>query len=218
MAKNKSKTKLFLPLILLFGLVGGFFLLQPEPTFLVTKVTDGDTIELDDGRIIRYLNLDTPELGLGEKPDQCFAQEAKKINEELVLGKKIRLELDVNEMDRFGRTLAYVFVDDLFVNEALLSRGAAEFQLDTVNLVHQPVLVAAAQKAHQDKIGRWNKCAPSPKAGCLVKGNLDKNDHRWYHLPDFRHYDQIVINPEESDRWFCTEAEAIEAGFKKARE
>jgi len=214
----KGKLKLFFPLIILAGLVGGVFLFKSSPTFLVAEVTDGDTIILEDGRTIRYLNLDTPEFGEGEKLDECFAKEAKKINEELVLGKKVRLELDINEMDRFGRTLAYVFVDDLFVNEALLSQGAAEFQLDTVNLIHQSVLVAAAQKGHQEKNGRWRACAPDPKAGCQVKGNLDKWDHRWYHLPDFRHYDQIVINLEESDRWFCTEAEAIEAGFKKARE
>lgn len=214
----KSKLKLLLPLLVLSGLVGGIFLFRSLSTFLVVEVTDGDTIVLDDGQTVRYLNLNSSELGLGEKPDQCFAQEAKKINEELVLGKKVRLELDINEMDRFGRTLAYVFVDDLFVNEALLSQGAAEFQLDTVNLTHQSVLVAAAQKGYQEKKGRWQACAPDPKIGCQIKGNLDKNDHRWYHLPSFRHYDQIVINLEDSDRWFCTEAEAIEAGFKKARE
>jgi micrococcal nuclease len=218
MVKSKGRLKLFTPLVFLVGLVGGLLVLWPEPTFLVTKVTDGDTIELSDGRTVRYLNLNTPELGLGEKPDQCFAQEAKKINEDLVLGKRVHLKLDVNEMDRFGRVLAYVFVDDVFVNEALLSRGAAEFQLDTVNLTYQSALITAAQKAHQEKKGRWSQCAPDPKVGCQIKGNLDKNDHRWYHLPDFRHYDQIVINLEDSDRWFCTEAEAIEAGFKRARE
>lgn len=202
----------------MIGLAGGVFLFQSPATFGVVEVTDGDTIVLEDGRVVRYLNLDTPELGLGKKPDQCFAQEAKKVNEKLVLGKKVRLELDVNEMDRFGRTLAYVFVDDLFVNEALLSQGAAEFQLDTVNQAYQSVLVAAAQRAHQAKKGRWQVCAPDSEEGCQVKGNLDKNDQRWYHLPGFRHYDQVVINLEESDRWFCTVTEAIEAGFEKARE
>ena len=145
-------------------------------------------------------------------------EEAKRINEKLVLEKKVRLELDINEMDRFGRVLAYVFVDGLFVNEALLDRGAAEFQLDTVNVVYQDVLITAAQKAHQDKIGRWSKCAPNSKEGCRIKGNVDESGHRWYHLPHFRHYNQVVISPEKADRWFCTEAEAIEAGFKKARE
>jgi len=217
-AKNKRKTRFFLLLTLLLGLAGGVFLLWPEPAFLVVEVTDGDTIKLRDGRTVRYLNLDTPELGLGERSDQCFAQEAKRINEKLVLEKKVRLELDINEMDRFGRVLAYVFVDGLFVNEALLDRGAAEFQLDTVNVVYQDVLITAAQKAHQDKIGRWSKCAPNSKEGCRIKGNVDESGHRWYHLPHFRHYNQVVISPEKADRWFCTEAEAIEAGFKKARE
>jgi micrococcal nuclease len=204
--------------MLLIGLIAGIYIFRPEKTFLVTQVTDGDTIVLEDGRTIRYLNLDTPEIGQGENPDECFGQEAKKINEELVLGKRIRLELDTNQMDRFGRTLAYVFVDDTFVNKELLGLGAAEFHLDTINIAYQQELVAAAQKAHEDKAGRWSQCAPDPEKGCLIKGNLDRLDKRWYHLPSFRHYDQVVVNLEDSDRWFCTEQEAIQAGFEKARE
>ena len=105
-----------------------------------------------------------------------------------------------------------------FINQSLLEQGAAKFHLDTVNLEHQAELIATAQKAHQDKVGLWSQCAPEPKVGCQVKGNYTARGHRWYHLPTFRHYNQTVVNLESGDQWFCTEEEAVEAGFEKARE
>ena len=206
-------------LLLIIACLGGFVWYRVTPrTFLVTKVIDGDTIDLADGRTVRYLNLDTPELAKGQTADECFAIKAKEINEELVLGKKVRLETDENEMDRFGRILAYVYLDDLFVNQYLLAQGAAIYQLDTVNLKHTETLVEAANQAHEQKKGLWQECALDPEVGCLVKGNLDKLDKRQYHLPGFRHYEQTVVNLEHGDRWFCSEEEAIKAGFTKARE
>ncbi len=182
--------------------------------YLVAAVTDGDTIKLEDGRVIRYLGFDAPE------EEACFSQEAKEMNEKLVLGKKVQLEFDINKMDRFGRYLAYVYLpeEEISVNQFLLKEGAGEFFLDTVNLRHQDLLVQAAEEGHQAKKGLWQACAPDPKVGCQIKGNLDKLDKRWYHLPSFRHYDQVVINLKDGDHWFCTEKEALEAGFERARE
>lgn len=195
---------------------------------LVTQITDGDTIKVKrNGKIlrIRYLGIDTPELGRGEKEDECFSQQAKEMNQKLVLGKMARLEFDKNKMDRFGRYLAYVYLDtetkegkkEIFVNKYLLEKGAGEFRLDTVNLKYQDILIQAAEKAHSEKKGLWISCAPDNK-GCQVKGNVDRHGHRWYHLPFFRHYSQTVVNPNNGDRWFCTEEQAIKAGFEKARE
>ncbi|MCJ7827595.1 thermonuclease family protein [Patescibacteria group bacterium] len=145
---------------------------------------------------------------------------AKKINEQLVAGQKIRLEFDTNEMDRFGRLLAYVYLTDktTSINEQLLNQGAGKFMLDTVNLSNQNKLIAAAQKAHDNKTGLWSTCAPDPKIGCVVKGNMGDSGHRWYHLPEFRHYDQTNIRLDKADQWFCSEKEALKAGFTKARE
>jgi len=182
----------------------------------VTEVVDGDTIKLGDGRTIRYISIDAPE------EEKCFAQEAKKINSDLVLGKKVRLERDTNEMDRFGRYLAYVYLqegeEEIFVNESLLDKGAGEFFLDTVNLRYQDLLVQAAEKAHQENRGLWQACAPDPEKGCQIKGNLDRLDKRWYHLPSFRHYEATEVNLEHGDRWFCTEEDAQAAGLERARE
>ena len=61
--------------------------------------------------------------------------------------------------------------------------------------------------------GLWQECGP-----CLIKGNVDRLDKRWYHLPGFRHYESTEVNLEHGDRWFCSEGEAQEAGFERARE
>lgn len=184
--------------------------------FLVSEVIDGDTIRLANGTVVRYIGLDTPEL------DECYGQQAKEINQKLVEGLKVRLETDINEMDRFGRTLAYIYVQDadkeIFLNEYLLREAAAIFHLDTVNQRYQSLLVKSAETAHAENKGLWNFCALDPKIGCIVKANYDKHGHRWYHLPDFRHYGQTNVNFENGDQWFCTEEEAIKAGFTRARE
>lgn len=210
---NPKALLLILSLFLL-----GFFSWQhfSSQSFTVTEVIDGDTIKLNDGRRIRYISIDAPEEG------ECFVQEAKEINSDLVLGKQVRLERDTNEMDRFGRYLAYVYLregeEEIFVNEFLLAEGAGEFFLDTVNLRYQDLLVQAAEKAHQEKKGLWQTCAPNPQVGCQIKGNVDRLDKRWYHLPNFRHYEATEVNLEHGDRWFCTEEDAQAAGFERARE
>lgn len=202
------------------ALVGTLFFwkyLVPKQVFLVSEIIDGDTIRLANGTRVRYIGIDAPETG------ECYAQEAKQFNQKLVTSKRVRIETDLNEMDHFGRRLAYVFVKDtdgeeIFVNEYLLSQGAAEFFLDTVNQRYQSALVAAARKSHAEKKGLWSYCAPYPEVGCLIKGNVDRLDQRWYHLPSFRHYAQTVVNLEHGDRWFCTEDQAQKAGFQRARE
>ena len=128
----------------------------------VTRVVDGDTIELDDGRKIRYLLVDTPE-STGGATD-CYGQNAKDFNTDLVMGKQISLVYDTAScMDRFGRTLAYVYVGNQEVNSLMVERGyacvlhippngddrAAEFDS----------LESAAKAA---KRGLWGACDPIP--------------------------------------------------------
>lgn len=195
--------------------------------YKVTKVVDGDTINVqslnpfknkDKTLEVRYIGIDSPEISQGKEPHQCYAEEAFNLNKELVLKKTVKLEFDVNKIDRFGRYLAYVYIDDYMVNKTLLEKGAAKFFLDTVNLRYQQDLINLANQAHQEKAGLWTECAKNKKQGCNIKGNLDKFDKRWYHLPNFRHYNQAVVNLENGDQWFCSEEEAIKAGFEKARE
>jgi micrococcal nuclease len=90
---------------------------------LVTNVVDGDTIDLDSGERIRYLLVDTPESVNGAT--DCFGQEAKAFNHDLVLGQHVTLRYDEECTDRFGRLLAYVSVGDQEINSLLVERGYA---------------------------------------------------------------------------------------------
>jgi len=86
----------------------------------VTRVIDGDTVELESGVKIRYLLVDTPEIsGAGE----CFGDNARQYNSDLVLGKTVQISYDEQCTDNFGRTLAYVTVDGQEVNTLIVRNG-----------------------------------------------------------------------------------------------
>jgi len=100
----------------------------PSNMYRVTRVIDGDTIEVatDTGvKRVRYIGVDTPETVHPSKPIECFGKEASNKNKELVEGKWVRLERDISDTDRYGRWLRYVYVDDEFVNQLLVAEGYA---------------------------------------------------------------------------------------------
>ena len=108
-----------------------FLLLVVPPTFAagcyyVKKVIDGDTIELVDGTKIRYIGIDTPETVHPSKPVEFMGKEASNFNKTLVEGQCVHLEYDVERTDKYGRTLAYVYLDTLFVNAELVKQGYAQ--------------------------------------------------------------------------------------------
>lgn len=93
---------------------------QLEGTFLVTKIIDGDTIELEDGKKVRLTCINAPEIG------QYYSSEAQKYLSNLILNKKVSLEKDKAETDRYGRLLRYIYLDNLFVNDDLVLNGYAK--------------------------------------------------------------------------------------------
>lgn len=102
--------------------------------FTVARVIDGDTIVLADGTRVRYIGIDTPERG------EVGYKEATEANRKLVEDKKVRLEYDVNRTDRYGRTLAYVYVNGTFVNAWLLENGLAEVMTIKPNVKYKALL------------------------------------------------------------------------------
>lgn len=88
---------------------------------LVTKVFDGDTIEIDTPQklSVRYLGIDAPDKG---KPNY---KEAKETNERLVLSKKVTLEYDTPQNDKYGRILAWVWLDGKLINREMINSGYA---------------------------------------------------------------------------------------------
>ncbi len=115
----------------------------------VTRVIDGDTIELESGQRVRYIGLNAPESVDPRKPVQCFGQEAVKKNKELVEGKKVRLEKDVSETDKYRRLLRYVYLEDTFINDYLIRQGYAYASSYPPDVKYQERFKEAEEEARQ---------------------------------------------------------------------
>jgi len=123
-----------------------------------TKVVlDGDTIELAGGERIRYIGIDTPELGHDDARVRRMARKAKRFNEELVCGKKLIFESDIEKQDKYGRTLAYVFLEDgTFVNAELVREGYALIMTIPPNFKYAGLLLKLQKEAEEGKRGFWS--------------------------------------------------------------
>lgn len=124
----------------------------------VKRVVDGDTIELTDGRKIRYIGINTPETVDPRRPVGCFGHEASLANQELVNGKEVRLEKDVSETDKYNRLLRYVFVGDLMVNEELVKKGYATVETVPPDVKYADKFLIAARNAKNSNVGLWGSC------------------------------------------------------------
>lgn len=118
----------------------------------VTHVVDGDTIEIEGGRRVRYIGIDTPEL------TKCFGSSAKEKNSDLVAGKTVRLVGDVSEKDSYGRLLRYVYVEDMFVNDTLVRQGFARAEPVKPDTLFASQFYAAQTEAKQENRGLWQAC------------------------------------------------------------
>jgi len=80
----------------------------------VTRVIDGDTLVLDGGERVRLIGVDTPETVHPQKPVEYFGKEASEFTRRTAEGRRVRLEYDqgTGRQDRYGRTLAYVYLED----------------------------------------------------------------------------------------------------------
>ena len=125
---------------------------------LVTKVIDGDTIELEGGKRVRYIGINTPELHHPKKGVECYSKEAYKANRALVEGKRVILKKDISGKDRYGRLLRYVFVDNIFVNEQLVKEGYAMSVSYPPDIAVQTVFIQAEKVAQEQKKGLWGEC------------------------------------------------------------
>ncbi|MCU0641912.1 MAG: thermonuclease family protein [Candidatus Margulisbacteria bacterium] len=152
------KRALFLFSLLLLSLtLCGYGTTPPaaKTTYLVKRVVDGDTIKLVNGETVRYIGVDTPETKHPRKPVQYYGKEASAANKKLVGGKRVRLEFDVQPRDKYGRLLAYVYVDDIFVNAWLIENGYAQVMTIPPNVKHQDHFLKLQREARENKRGLW---------------------------------------------------------------
>ncbi len=125
--------------------------------YVVRKIIDGDTIQLESGETVRYLGIDTPELFTKEGGAEFFAREAARYNKKLVFMRKVRLEFDHEKKDQHGRLLAYVFVKDLFVNAELVKLGYAKAMIVPPNTKYKDLLLNHQKKAMEEERGLWQE-------------------------------------------------------------
>lgn len=91
---------------------------------VVVRVIDGDTLELDGGERVRLIGVDTPESVDPRRPVEYFGKEASAFTRRLAEGKRARLAYDQEGSDRYGRTLAYVYLEDgTFLNAEIIRQG-----------------------------------------------------------------------------------------------
>jgi micrococcal nuclease len=128
---------------------------NPSPdTATVTRVIDGDTIEIGTGQRVRYIGIDAPEVYPKKEP---YGTEAWEANSRLVEGKKVRLERDVSDTDKYGRLLRYVYIDDVLINAELVRLGLAEARAYPPDTLYQELLEQLEKGAREAGRGMWAK-------------------------------------------------------------
>ena len=127
----------------------------------VTRVIDGDTIEVRIGRRrdeVRYIGVDTPETVKPGTPVQCYGPRASSFNHGLLEGRRVRLVLGAERRDVYGRLLAYVHLGRLFVNAELVRRGLARTLTIPPNDLHAPLFRSLELAAGRRGAGLWGAC------------------------------------------------------------
>ncbi len=133
-----------------------------EEMVAVKRVIDGDTIELTDGRRLRYIGINAPELSV-QNGKTCFSREATAKNKILVEGKTIRMVNDISDIDKYERLLRYVWVGDIFVNEILIREGFAQVSTFPPDVLYKDVFLAAEKQARTEMMGLWGSTCTNKK-------------------------------------------------------
>lgn len=189
------------------------------------RAVDGDTLKLG-GQKVRLLSIDAPEARQTCAHGPCGATSTAYLAALLSRGPATCIGTD---RDRYGRLLATCHVGVVEVNRAMVAAGHAVVfrRYSRAYLVEE----AAARRA-----GRGIWADPSPQMpwdyrktggiasaragavdGCAIKGNISRDGTRIYHLPGSRDYTRTRISPDRGERWFCSEATARAAGWRRAR-
>lgn len=201
--------------ILIAGCLGS----KGNDLVIVERAIDGDTFDIAGNLRVRLIGVDTPERTGADAP---YGKEAADFTRNVLEGKRVRLVLDVQERDRYGRLLAYVYLEDgTFFNELLVREGYAYVYTVPPNISHAGTFLAGQSYAMERKRGVWSEASVNGELDRLwlgdsgrgiIKGNISRAGEKIYHMPGSQFYGQT--KPEV---WFKTERDALENGFRKSR-
>jgi micrococcal nuclease len=124
----------------------------------VKRVVDGDTLFLDNNQFVRYIGINAPEVRHGNEKAEPFGIKAKKQHARLVgEGDKVYLVYGIENSDRYGRKLAYVYTrEKTFINRMMLEQGWAYCLFKSPNLRYHDLFLQAQRLAMQGQQGMWH--------------------------------------------------------------
>lgn len=175
--------------------------LFPQDTYKVKRVIDGDTIELENGDRVRLIGIDTPETVHPSKDVEYYGKEASDFTKRMVEGKRVKIEFDVQERDKYGRLLAYVFLEDgIFLNAELLKQGYANISTYPPNVKYVEEFSRLEREARENAKGLW---APRDSQKVVTSSKLSPTDDeeivyitktgKKYHSADCRYLSKSKI-------------------------
>ena len=135
----------------------------------VQRAVDGDTLKLSDGRRVRLIGVDTPELHYSEKllrdsrrtrkdikDIQALGEGAAIFTKQLCEGKYVRIELDARKLDKYGRMLAYIYLSDgTFVNAKIIEEGYGQVMTIPPNVKYADYFLKLQREARESRKGLW---------------------------------------------------------------
>jgi micrococcal nuclease len=203
----------------------------PSQLYEVARVIDGDTLDvLMNGKVerLRLIGIDTPETVDPRKPVECFGREASDMTKAILTGQKVALESDPSqgERDKYGRLLRYVMLEDgTNFNLLMIREGYAHEYTYGGAYKYQNTFKQAQKEAEARSAGLWGAVCEnetdagqpnSPAGSCNIKGNINPSKEKIYHIPGCGSYEKTVINESAGEKWFCSEQDAVKAGWRKA--
>ncbi|WP_394356667.1 thermonuclease family protein [Sedimentitalea todarodis] len=191
------------------------------------RVIDGDTWDVGGDRV-RLFGIDAPEADQTcKRPNGDAWPCGQWVSQQIAArfaGKVARCT--AMDTDRYGRIVARCHVGSRDAGRMMVSEGLAfayrkysmDYDLDEkaaavngrglhANQVQRPAQFRAAKRS----------VAQPSRQDCPIKGNISSKGTRIYHMPGQEHYDKTRINTAKGERWFCAEAEAKQAGWRRAR-
>jgi len=214
-ARNLHLKSFIVPFLIFLSFVSAYFYFNRGSSIVydkVVEVVDGDTFFIQNRQPIRLYGINAPEIG------NCYSEQSKDELSKMILGKEVRLT--GLQADHYGRVVADVFLKDgTYINLNMVKGGYAVY----IRAYDQNIekIKEAGGIARQNKIGIFsNDCyqkePENPK--CKIKGTLDEKspDRKFYLKPSCAYYDSVVVEKYLGEQWFCSEQEAVHAGFQKS--
>jgi endonuclease YncB( thermonuclease family) len=241
--RNMSLASIMLPVIL--GFIASSSSLSTQDASLTlsslktvtgyAKVSDGDSLRIGQVRV-RLFGIDALEGRQSctfNRQEWACGRAAKKALERLTKGQKV--SCSVIDKDKYDRSVSICRVGNRDINESLVrngwavaytqyssryagaerdarlnERGIWRSEFERPHDYRKRIRKVQEIKASQNTDGR-------PHPSCVIKGNISRNGNRIYHMPGQRDYARTSINVKNDERWFCTEEEALDSGWRKAQ-